>query len=61
MFNFFKKDPAAKLRKQYEQLLVEARDLQRGGNIKGYAQKISEAEALMQQIEALANKKNSGK
>lgn len=56
MFGLFKKDPAKKLRKQYASLLEEARDLQRMGNIKGYAQKTAEAEAVMTQLEALANK-----
>ena len=39
MFNFFKQDPLKKLDKQYRQLLEEARDLQRKGDINGYAQK----------------------
>ena len=54
MFNLFKKDPLQNLRKQYAQKLEEARDLQRQGNIKGFAQKSAEAEALMQEIERLS-------
>ncbi len=53
MFNLFKKDPVQKLRKQYEKALVEARDLQRKGDIKAFAQKSAEAEALMQEIERI--------
>lgn len=53
MFNLFKKDPTRKLRKQYQQKLEEARDLQRKGDIQAYAQKTAEAEALMQEIERL--------
>lgn len=52
MFGLFKKDPAKQLRQQYEKLLEEARDLQRKGDIKGYAQKSAEAEAVAQQLEA---------
>ena len=58
MFNFLKKDPVKKLRKQYEQKMLEARDLQRQGDIKGFAKKSAEAEALMQEIEGLAVKSN---
>jgi hypothetical protein len=54
MFNLFKKDPVKKLRKQYAQKLEEARDLQRQGNIKGFAQKSAEAERIMDEIEKLA-------
>ena len=50
MFGLFKKDPIKKLEKQYEQLLEEAMQLQRGGDIKGYAAKTAEAERVMDQI-----------
>ncbi|MCK6692679.1 MAG: DUF6435 family protein [Thermoanaerobaculia bacterium] len=53
MFNLFKQDPLKKLDKQYRQLLEEARDLQRKGDIKGYAQKTAEAEAVAQEMERL--------
>jgi len=56
MFGLFKKDPAKKLRKQYARLLEEARDLQRMGDIKGFAQKSADAEEVMKQLEALDNK-----
>ncbi|MBK8920316.1 MAG: Lacal_2735 family protein [Saprospirales bacterium] len=56
MFRLFKKDPAKKLREQYARLLEEARDLQRMGNIKGFALKTAEAEEVAKQLEALSDK-----
>jgi hypothetical protein len=53
MFGLFKKDPAKQLRQQYEKLLEEARDLQRKGDIKGFAQKSAEAEEVAKQLEAM--------
>jgi hypothetical protein len=53
MFGFFKTDPAKKLKAEYNKLLEEARDLQRKGDIKGYAHKTAEAEALLEKIESL--------
>jgi len=51
MFNLFKKkDPLQKMRDQYRKMLEDARDLQRSGDIKGFALKTAEAEALGQQI-----------
>ncbi len=57
MFNFFKKDPVKKLEKAYEKLLEEAMQLQRNGDIKGYAKKMEEAEAIQKQIEELTKGK----
>ncbi len=57
MLKWFRSDPTKKLRKQYEQKLLETRDLQRKGDIKGFAQKSAEAEAIMQQIERLSRPK----
>ncbi|MBI1228326.1 MAG: Lacal_2735 family protein [Bacteroidetes bacterium] len=53
MFGLFKKDPAKQLREQYAKLLEEARDLQRKGDIKGYAEKSAQAEEVLQKLEAL--------
>lgn len=50
MFGLFKSDPQKKLRKQYEKLMEEAMQLQRGGDIKGYAKKMAEAEAISKQL-----------
>ena len=51
MFKFFKKDPIKKMEKQYLDLLEEAMQIQRKGDIKGYAAKMAEAEELQKQIE----------
>ncbi len=56
MFGLFKSNPEEKLKKQYQQKLEQARDLQRNGDIKGFAKLTAEAEDIMKQIEAL--KKN---
>ena len=56
MFNFFKKDPVAELSKQYEKLTEEAMHLQRTGDIKGYAAKVAEAEAIQDRIEEMTKK-----
>jgi len=56
MFGLFKKDPAKKLEKKYEKLMQEAMELQRGGDIKGYAKKMGEAEEVQKEIEALQDK-----
>ncbi len=53
MFGLFKKDPLKKLEKEYSQLLEDAMALQRGGDIRGYAAKSAEAEAVMDKIIAL--------
>jgi len=56
MFGLFNKDPAKKLLEQYARLLEEARDLQRKGDIKGFALKTAEAEEVSKQLEALSDK-----
>lgn len=56
MFNLFNKDPVKVLDKQYRQLLEEAQQLQRSGDIKGYALKTQEAEDVLKQIETLENR-----
>ena len=53
MFGLFKKDPAKKLEKAYRAKLEEARDLQRSGDIKGYAVAMDEAETILKQLEAV--------
>jgi hypothetical protein len=57
MLGLFKSDPSKKLRKQYERLLEEARDLQRSGDLRAYSKKLVEAEEIARQLEALPNKK----
>ena len=56
MFGLFKKNPTKALEKEYEKLLEEAMQLQRKGDIKGYAAKSAEAEKVMDRIVEL-NKK----
>jgi hypothetical protein len=47
MFNLFqKKNPMEALQKQHLKLLGEAKDLQRKGDIKGYALKTAEADEV---------------
>jgi len=53
MFGLFKKDPVKKLEKKYLKLMEEAMEIQRGGDIKAYAQKTAEAEKVAEEIEAL--------
>ena len=53
MFGLFKKDPIKKLEKEHRKLLEEAMQLQRGGDIKGYALKMGEAEEVEKKIEEL--------
>lgn len=53
MLNWFKQGPVRRLHRKYERLLVEARDLQRKGDIVGYAEKSSQAEAVLNEIDRL--------
>jgi hypothetical protein len=58
MFGLFgKKDKKAQLEKKYQQLMQEARDIQRSGDLKAFAFKTAEAEKIMDEIIAL--KKNA--
>jgi len=57
MFGLFKKDPIKKLEKEYEQLLEKARDTQRGGDIKGYAKLMAEAEEIADKIDEMRKNK----
>jgi len=53
MFGLFKKDPLKKLQQEYNDLRLKARDLQRNGDIKGFAAISAEAEELSKQFEIL--------
>ena len=46
----FKKDPVAKLRKEYEACMKAATDLQRTGDIKGFAEKSEEAATIERRL-----------
>jgi len=52
--NFFKKSPEAKLRKQYETLLQQAMEAQRGGDIVKCSELTAQADELLKQIEQSA-------
>ncbi len=49
----FKKSGKKKLEKKYRALMEEARDIQRSGDLRLYAQKLEAAEAVMKEIEAI--------
>tara|TARA_R110002072_G_scaffold534_6_gene4048 strand:+ start:223741 stop:223932 length:192 start_codon:yes stop_codon:yes gene_type:complete len=51
MFGLFKKDPTAKLRKEFEQLSEKAMNAQRNGNIELFAKLTSEADEIYKKIE----------
>ncbi len=53
MFGLFKKNPLKKLKQDYAQCLEQARDLQRNGDIKGFAAMTDKAEGILQQIDIL--------
>ena len=53
MFGLFKKDPTKALQKEYEALLKKGMELQRGGDIKGYATIMAESEEVLKKIKAL--------
>jgi TRAP-type mannitol/chloroaromatic compound transport system substrate-binding protein len=56
MFGLFKKDPVAKLEKEYQKIMEEAMHVQRSGDLKAYARKIEASEKILEQIQALKNK-----
>lgn len=56
MFGLFKKDPIAKLQKEYEAKMLEARDVQRSGDLRHYARIMEESEEILKKIEALKGK-----
>ncbi len=53
MFGFLKSDPAKKLRKQYDAKLAQAQQAQRNGDIKGFAELSSEADAIWKKLQPL--------
>lgn len=53
MFGFGSKDPGKKLRQQYEACMKAAIDLQRKGDIRGFADKSAEAAELEKKLAAL--------
>jgi len=59
MLKWFRKDPLRQLTASYERLLLEARDLQRKGDIVGYAGKSVEADAVLKEIDRLQMEKSA--
>lgn len=59
MFGWFQRDPLPRLQAEYEALLLRARDLQRSGDIKGYAYLTAEAEELAERIDALRRERSN--
>jgi hypothetical protein len=53
MFGFLKKDPKKILEQKYRQLMEEAMQIQRSGDLRAYAEKIAEAESVAKELEAL--------
>lgn len=53
MFGLFKADPIKKLRKQYDKVLQEAMQAQRGGDIRLYSELSTQADQIYQQIKHL--------
>ena len=56
MFGLFKKDPVKVLQKEYEALLKKGMEVQRGGDIKGYAAIMTESEEVLKKITELKGK-----
>lgn len=52
MLKLFRRDPSKKLETEYQKLLQEARDLQRNGDIEGFARMSARAEEVGRQLEA---------
>jgi hypothetical protein len=59
MFDFLKTDPRKKLQKEYERKQVQARDLQRSGDIQGFAALTAEADQIYRKIQELSRVKKA--
>ncbi len=57
MFSFLKSDPLKKLEAKHKKLLEEAMHVQRSGDLKLYAAKMTIIDQLEKEIEALQTKK----
>lgn len=53
MLSIFKKDPARRMKKDYQQLVQKAYQAQQNGNIRGYSLLTAEAEKLKAKIDEL--------
>ena len=54
MFKFFKKDPAKRLKEEYQKLLERAMSAQRNGDIESYANLTAQANKILEKIDTLA-------
>ena len=57
MFGLFRRDPLKKLEAEHRRLLEQARDLQRNGDIKGFAVMTGKADELARRIEQLRSER----
>ncbi len=57
MFGLFRGDPLKKLEAEYRRLLEQARDLQRNGDVKGFAAMTARAQAVGQRIDELKERR----
>ncbi len=53
MLKWLRGDPVKALEKKYQAKLVEARDVQRNGDVVGYSKLIAESEEILKEIDAL--------
>lgn len=53
MFGFLKKDQRSQLNKKYMNILEQAQQAQRNGDIEGYSRLSAEAETVLKQIDEL--------
>ena len=61
MFSLFKKDPEKKLQKKYEQLMKDAVDAQRSGDIEGYSNLSTQADNIAKELDKIkADKEAQG-
>jgi hypothetical protein len=59
MLSWFRKDPLKQLENDYARTLERARDLQRNGDILGYADVTVEADDILKQIQAIESARES--
>ena len=59
MFSFLKRNPASKLKKQYEAILEQAMQAQRNGDIKTYSLLTADAEEIYKKIQKLEATQNA--
>lgn len=53
MFSIFKKDPSAKLQKEYQEVLEQAMQAQRKGDIRLYSELSDKAEGIANTLDRL--------